>query len=165
MAQTKDRLQSEIAKNAHELIDALRQNKPIQDIELAFRSRPMGDFRERALATYSNYVKSAADLSRLAGISETGAISGKQLMSAEANRNADQATFQSRIEQIEYELGTSVLLSQQAVKEADAKVLVASTSLRILGCDQQDIDRIDPLQQGETLSHYNVRALHLMGPF
>ncbi len=158
MAQTKDRLQSEIAKNARELLDALRQNMPIQEIEIAFRKRAMGDFRERALATYSNYLKSDADVMRLESVVESGAISGKQLTNAKANRNADQATFQSRIEQIEYELGTSVLLSQQAVKEAEAKVLVAATSLRILGCDQADIEEIDPQNQGESLSHYNIRA-------
>jgi membrane fusion protein, heavy metal efflux system len=158
LAQTRDRLQSEIANNARELIHALRDGKPIHEIERAFRSKPMGDFRERALATYSNYLKSSADLSRLESVAESGAISGKQILNAEANRNADQATFQSRIEQIEYELGTSVLLSQQAVKEADAKVLVAATSLRILGCDQKDIEDINPLQQGESLSHYTIRA-------
>jgi membrane fusion protein, heavy metal efflux system len=158
LAQTKDRLQSEIAMNSRELIQALREDKPIREIEQMFRNRPMGDFRERVLATYSSYLKSAADVTRLKSIVESGAVSGNQLLTAEANRNADLATFQSRIEQIEYELGTSVLLSSQAVKEAEAMVLVASTSLTILGCDAEEISQINPAQQGELLSHYSIRA-------
>ncbi|MCO8124769.1 efflux RND transporter periplasmic adaptor subunit [Stieleria sp. TO1_6] len=158
LAKTKDRLQSEIAKNANQLIESLRQGADIKQIEREFRNRPMGDFRERALASYSNLLKSEADVDRLRSVAESGAVSGKQLLAATANRNADQATVQSRIEQIQYELNTSTLLTSQAVKVAQAKTLVAATSLKILNVDQNDIDTIDPAGQGESISHYAIRA-------
>ncbi|TWT94733.1 efflux RND transporter periplasmic adaptor subunit [Stieleria varia] len=158
LARAKNDLQSAIATNATELLQALRANVDIQEIESQFRDRPMGDFRERALASYAAFLKSEADVERLKGVSQSGAVSGKTLLTATAKRNADQATFQARIEQIHHELRTTTLMSNQAVKEAEAKVLVAATNLQILNVDAEDIAEIDPAKQGETLSHYAIRA-------
>lgn len=158
LARTQNELQTRIAENAAELLQALRANMDIQQIETKFRDRPMGDFRERALASYAAYLKSEADVLRLESVSQSGAVSGKILLAATAKRNADQATFQARIEQIQYELQTSTLMTGQAVKETEAKVLVAATNLRILNVDAKDIEEIDPAKQGETLSHYAIRA-------
>ncbi|MEO8268906.1 MAG: efflux RND transporter periplasmic adaptor subunit [Aureliella sp.] len=158
LAITLNTLQNTIAVNANELLSALRESTDIQEIERLFRDRPMGDYRERALASYSAFLKSDADVTRLKSVSQTGAVPGSQLLAATANRNADQATFQSRIEQIQYELKTSTLTTSQAVKEAEAKVLVAETNLRILSVSDEEIDQIDPAKQGESLSHYLIRA-------
>ena len=158
LAITQNSLQSVIALNANEMLLALRESTDIQEIERRFRDRPLGDYRERALASYSAFIKSDADVNRLTDVSKSGAVPGSQLLSATANRNADQATFQSRIEQIQYELKTSTLMTSQAVKEAEAKVLVAETNLKILSISAEEIARIDPAQQGESLSHYPIRA-------
>lgn len=155
---TQNRLQKTIAANTSELLSALRQGESITEIEKRFRDRPMGDFRERVLASYAAYLKSEADVQRLQGVTQSGAVSGKQLLAATSNRNADLATFQSRIEQIQYELQTSTLMSSQAVKEAEAKVLVSATSLKILNVSSEEIDKIDPAAQGEKLSHYPLRS-------
>ncbi|WDQ17129.1 efflux RND transporter periplasmic adaptor subunit [Rhodopirellula sp. P2] len=158
LANTQKELQTTIAKNTNELLLALRSNMEITEIEKKFHDRPMGAYRERALASYAAYLKSAADVMRLEGVTQSGAVSGKTLLAATSSRNADLAIFQSRIEQIQYELQTSTLMTSQAVKEAEAKVLVAVTSLKILNVDAKEIDAIDPVKQGETLSHYAIRA-------
>lgn len=158
LAVVQNQMQTTIAKNANELLAALRIDTEIEEIERQFRDRPMGDFRERVVASYAAFLKSQADVVRLEGISQTGAVSGKQLLAARANLNADQATFQSRIEQIQHELHTSTLISSQAVKMAEAKALVSATSLRILNVPAQEIADIDPVHQGDTLSHYAIRA-------
>ena len=158
IAVVKRDLQSKIAVNTRSLIQALRQLQPIQEIEKGFRSLTMGDYRERLLASYAGYLKSQADVTRLENVQDSGAVSGKLLLTAQANRNADLATFQARIEQIEYEMETEILLANQNVKEAETRVAVDSTSLRILGVDAKDIDSIDPASQGEAISHYPIRA-------
>jgi cobalt-zinc-cadmium efflux system membrane fusion protein len=155
---TQNDFQQTIAANANELLSALRQGLAIDEIEKRFRDRPMGDYRERALASYAAYLKSDADVQRLQAVSESGAVSGKQLLAASSNRNADLATFQARIEQIQYELQTSTLMASQAVKEAEAMVLVAATSLQILNVSADEINKIDPAAQGEKLSHYPLRS-------
>ncbi|TWU26486.1 Cobalt-zinc-cadmium resistance protein CzcB [Novipirellula galeiformis] len=158
LANTQNELQSKIAKNTSELLQALSSNMDITEIEKQFRDRPMGGYRERAISSYAAYLKSAADVLRLEAVSQSGAVSGKTLLAATSTRNADQATFQSRIEQIQHELQTSTLMTSQAVREAEATALVAATSLRILNVDAKEINEIDPAKQGETLSHYAIRA-------
>lgn len=158
IANLKQELQSNIAKNTSQLLIELRNKKPIQEIEEQFRSMTMGDYRERLLAAYAVYLKSQSDVDRLEGIKDSGAVSGKLLMAAQANRNADLSTFQARIEQIEFEMETQILLARQAVKEAETRVAVDATSLRILGCSEEDIASIDPATQGEAISHYPIRA-------
>lgn len=157
-AEVKDKLQQEVAENTRELLKALRDFASITEIESSFRNRTMGEYRERLLLAYSNYLKSDADLQRIEGIASDGAISTKQLHYAQAARNADQATFQARIEQIEFELRTSLLLSAQTMKEASTRVAVAETNLRILGCEETDIEAIDPKAQGQAISDYSIRA-------
>lgn len=158
MATVKNKIQEEISKNAEELVVALRDGQSIQDIEARFRNRGMGDYRERLLLAYANYLKSHSDVERLEAITDTGAISAKQLIAAQTSRNADLATFQARIEQIEFELKTSQLLSSQSVLEASTRVSVAETNLRILGCSEEDIASIDPEKQKENISDYPIRA-------
>ncbi|MFO0944120.1 MAG: efflux RND transporter periplasmic adaptor subunit, partial [Pirellulales bacterium] len=158
MAVVKDQLQREVAENARKLLVVLREQKPIIEIEAEFRNRSMGEYRERLLLAYSNYLKAEADVQRLESIASDGAISGKQLQAAVATRNADQATFQSRIEQVEYDLRTALVLSEQSVKEAATRVAVAETNLRILGCEEKDIESIDPKSQGQAISDYTIRA-------
>ncbi len=158
MAKTKDDLQRELVKNTRELLSSLREEMEITEIEKRFSGSNMGDYRERLLSAYAEYIKSEADVARLEEVAGTGAISGKQLLAARSQRNADLATFQARIEQIAYEVQTSLLASSQAVKSATTSVAVATTNLRILGCDESEINEIDPLEQGESISHYPIRA-------
>jgi cobalt-zinc-cadmium efflux system membrane fusion protein len=54
-------LQTRIADNTRQLIEELRQRRPIQEIESRFRTLTMGDYRERLLASYAGYIKSQAD--------------------------------------------------------------------------------------------------------
>lgn len=158
MAEAKDRLQREMVNNTQQLLTALRADLDLTEIEDQFRGKNLGDYRERLLSAYAEYVKAQADVTRLEEVAGTGAISGKQLLAARSDRNANLATYQARIEQIAYETQTSLLASLQAVKGASTRVAVATTNLRILGCDESEITSIDPLQQGESISHYAIRA-------
>ena len=139
LARLKLGLQSELAANTKELLTSLRNKEEISEVQTRFEGRSMGDYRERLLQSYAAYVKSEADVQRLTGISETGAISSKQLQAAKASRNADAATFFARLEQIDFELKTSELQTSQLVKEAETRVAVATTNLRIMGCEPKDI--------------------------
>ncbi len=158
LAAVKDELQRELTENTRELLESLRERQEIAEIETRFGGRNMGEYRERLIAPYANFIKSEADVTRLSDIDRSGAVAGKQLLAARMRRNADHATFQARIEQIDFELRTSLLSTAQAVKEANTRVAVAATNLRILGCGEDEIRDIDPIRQGEAISHYFVRA-------
>lgn len=158
LAQLKLKLERDVTSNTEELLRSLRNGDEISQVQQMFDGRTMGDYRERLLQSYAAYVKSDADLKRLSSITGNGAISGKQLLAAEATRNADSATFLARIEQIEYELQTSLLQATQLVKEAETRVAVSATNLQIMGCSAESLRNIDPVQQGESVSDYNILA-------
>ncbi|MBX3421445.1 MAG: efflux RND transporter periplasmic adaptor subunit [Pirellulaceae bacterium] len=158
LARLKLNLQAEIASNTKELLVALTKKMDITELQEQFTGRSMGDYRERLLQAYAVYVKSEADVQRLINVADSGAISSKQLLYAKASRNADSATFYARLEQIDYELSTSQLQASQLVKEAETRVAIATTNLRIMGCELRDFENFDPLQQGEAVSDYFIRA-------
>lgn len=158
LARLKLSLQEELAANTNELLAALRSMPDISEIQNQFMGRPMGDYRERLLQAYAALVKSESDVQRLVAVSESGAIAAKNLLLARASRNADAATFFARIEQVDYELKTTQLQAQQTVKEAETRVAVAATNLRIMGCELQDLKNINPLEQGNIVSEYFIRA-------
>lgn len=158
LAKVKETMQREITDNSRALLAVLRARAPIAEIEARFRNRSMGEFREQLLLAYARFLKSAADVERLSGPAESGAISGKLLLAAQSNQDADLAAFQARIEQVEFELKTSLLQASQSLNEAQTQVAVAEASLRILGCRDEDIAMIDPSAQGEALSHYSILA-------
>jgi cobalt-zinc-cadmium efflux system membrane fusion protein len=158
LASLKLDLQNELAKNTKELLTLLRQKIEISELQEKFTGRSMGDYRERLLLSYAALVKSEADVQRLMGVADSGAISSKQLMAAKATRNADSATFYARLEQIDYEIQTSQLQAEQHVKEAETRVAVITTNLRIMGCELKDLEDIDPVKQGEAVSDYLIRA-------
>lgn len=158
LARLKLDLQQDLTNNTEKLLQALREGEEISQVQNKFTGRAMGDYRERLLQAYAAYVKSDADVKRLTGIADSGAISGKQLIAAEASRNADAATFLARIEQIEYEIKTSLLQATQLVKEAETRVAVSTANLQIMGCSAESLQNIDPIRQGESVSDYAISA-------
>ena len=158
LASLKHKLQEDLGANTTALIESLGQRKEITEIQTEFSGRSMGDYREKLLQSYSNYIKSEADVQRLTGVATSGAISSKQLTWAQSARNADLATFLARIEQVEYELKTSLLQASQMVKEAETRIAVCKTNLSIMGCREEDIANIDPIKQKQAVSDYRIRA-------
>lgn len=148
----------EVAKNTSELITALRKHTPIEAIEEMFRDRPMGEYRQQLLSAYVSLYKSNIDFERLESLSAKGAIAGKQIITAKAARNADRATLQAWLEQIDHDLKNAALLSSQAVREAETQVAVAETNLKILGYEANELATIDPAKEGESIAHYPIRA-------
>ncbi len=158
LARLRLKQQEEISSNTGQLLQALKQQESIASVQEKFMGRTMGDYRDKLFTAYSSYLKSSADVDRLSDVVNSGAVSTKQLAWAKSGRDADQATFLSKIEQVDYELKTSLLQATQMVKEAETKVSVITTNLKIMGCLAADIENIDPASQGEEISNHSIRA-------
>lgn len=152
----KDKWTDEILANTSTLISSIQENVSIENIEQSFKNRPMGEFRDKLLSAYVSLYKSNKDCERLAPLSESGATGAKQLMEAETNRNVDRVKLQSWVEQITQDSRQATLVSKQAVKEAETKVSVDETNLKILGFNDDELKEIDPAKQGEAISHYPI---------
>ncbi|QDU30202.1 Cobalt-zinc-cadmium resistance protein CzcB [Anatilimnocola aggregata] len=157
-AVTKDRWTQEVTSNTLALIELLRADAKIDDIETKLRNRPVGEHRDKLLTAYVSHYKSRLQYDRLLPLSRDGSVAGKQLLEAESEQNTSRATLQSLIEQISQDATQAAIVSAQTIKELKTRIAVDETNLEILGFKKEDLANIDPVKQGETLAHYPVRA-------
>lgn len=153
----KDRWTQAVSVNTLAMIKAIREGATIDDIEAKLLNRPMGEYRDKLMAAYIGLYKSRLQLERLAPLSG-GAVPGKQILEAEAERNASRATLQSLVEQIQQDAQQAAIISTHSVKELQTRVSVDETNLKILGFNQEDLVSINPATQGESISHYPIKA-------
>ncbi len=147
-----------INQNTQELIATLRQKPPITELEERFVDKPMGDYRQQLISAYANLYKSRADLDRLSPLAAKGVTAGKQVLAAKAVFEANQATFVALLEQLKFTARQKALMSEQAFQQAQRAVAVDRSQLYILGYRANDLDKIDPVAEGESISHFEIRA-------
>ncbi len=157
-ANIKNKWTQDVGENTLSLIEMMRRNGSIEEIERAFKDRTMGDYRERLMSPYVAYLKAKVHVSRLAPLSKDGAISGRQLIDAESEHDATHAVLVSLLEQVSQDVKQAAQLSTQTVEEALTSVAVSEANLKILGFNDAELKEIDPARQGNSLAHYLVTA-------
>ena len=169
LALHRDRLDEDIAEvnadwaetvneNTQQLIDAIEAGASLQELEQQFDDRPMGDYRDQLLSAYANLHKSKADFERLQELSDRGIAAGKELITARAAHEADQARLSSLLEQIKFSARRNALREQQQLEKARSAVATSEAQLLILGYGTKQLVNLDPRAEGEAISHYEIRA-------
>lgn len=156
--QTKDRWMQTVAENTHSMIKLIREGASIMDIERQLTNKPVGEYRETLMSAYIADYKATMHYERLAPLAQDGAVTGRQLLEAEAEQKAARATLQSLVEQIHQDVQQASAVSAQAVKELQTRVSVGETNLKILGFEQEELEQVNPTRQGEEVSHYPIHA-------
>ncbi|WP_425615246.1 efflux RND transporter periplasmic adaptor subunit [Anatilimnocola sp. NA78] len=154
----KDRWTQEVTTNTLALIDLIRSDLDIEQVEAKLKDRPLGDYRDQLITAYIKLRKAKLQYERLAPLSRDGSVPGKQLLEAEAERNTARATLQSLVEQISQDAKQAAIVSTQSVKDLETRVAVDETNLEILGFDRKALANINPTKQGESIAHYPIRA-------
>ena len=147
-----------INENTQELIAAIEGGASLAEIEQNFEDRPMGDYRDQLLSAYANLHKSEADFERLQGLSNEGITAGKELITARAAYEADQAKLASLLEKIQFSARRDSLREQQQLEKARSAVATSEAQLLILGYSSEELADLDPRAEGEQISHYEIRA-------
>ncbi|MFM7844761.1 MAG: efflux RND transporter periplasmic adaptor subunit [Planctomycetota bacterium] len=155
---TKDEWTQTVAKNTQQMIKLMRANASIEEIERQLTDHPMGEYRDKLISAFVASYKARKTLERFKPLTDTGAITGKQLLDAESEGNATRATLQSLMEQYQQETQQSSRMSTQLVKEMQTRVAVDETNLKVLGFNDEQLKGIDPLTQGEAIAHYPITA-------
>ena len=156
-ARRKDAWTQSVATNTQALIDMLRAEKPIEEVEAALRNRPLGDYRDKLMSASIAHATSRKNLDRLVPLKSEGLVAARQIFEAEATWTTARATLQSLLEQIEQDAKQAAVLSAQSVQELETRVSVDETGLKILGFSAEAIATIDP-RQGEALAHCPIHA-------
>jgi cobalt-zinc-cadmium efflux system membrane fusion protein len=118
----------------------------------------MGEYRDKLMSAYIDHYRSRRHLDRLSPLAKEGAVTGKQMLEAEADWNASRTTLQSLVEQLEQDARQQSITSSQMVKELQTRVAVDETNLKILGFSDAELAGVDPARQGESISHYPIHA-------
>lgn len=153
-----DQWTQKVVANVQDLIGMIRSDAKLPEIEERFRGRPIGDYRNQLLTAYIGKHTHERTVDRLSPLTESGAVSGKLLIEAESQSNTASTALQSLIEQIQQDAVQEGLRSSHAVKEIQTRVAVDEAALKILGFRDADLQQIDPVVQGEAVSHMPIQA-------
>lgn len=157
-AETKDRWMQTVTENTQAMIELIRSGAPIENIETQLTNKPVGEYRDRLMTAYIANYKAQMHYDRLAPLAQGGAVTGRQLLEAEAEQNASRATLQSLVEQIQQDVQQASTVSTQSVKELQTRVSVGETSLKILGFRDEELTDVNPKVQGDAVAHYPIYA-------
>ena len=158
LAVMKDKWTQESSTNALAMLELIRSDASIEAIEEKLRNRPLGEYREKLMSAYLELYRAKLHYDRLKPLAKDGAIPGKQLVEAEAVRNAARTTLQSLVEQLSQETRQTATISAQMVKELQTRVAVDETTLLVMGFPQNELAEVNPAKLGESISHYTIRA-------
>ena len=147
----------EIARNTLAMITLLRGEPAMDEIETQLANRPLGDYRDKLMTAYIDKATAKKDLERLEPLRSQGIVASRQIYEAQAKWDANRATLQSLLEELEQEARQSAIRSTQKVTELETRVAVDEAALKILGFDAADIAAIDPTQ-GAALARCPIDA-------
>lgn len=156
-AERKDAWTQSVAANTQALIELIRAEASVEEIETTLRKRPLGEYRDTLMSAYIAQLTSRRNLERLTPLQTDGIVAPRQIFEAEAAWTTARATLQSLLEQIEQDARQAAVMSAQTVQELQTRVVVDETALEILGIDRAAIATIDPAQ-GESLAHCPIHA-------
>jgi len=156
-ARRKDAWAKSVADNTETLIELIRANTPVEEIEKQLASRPLGEHRDRLMTAYIAAAAAKRNLERLTPLQAQGIVGSRQIYEAEAAWDSSRATLQSLLEQLGQDARQAAVLSSQNVQEFETRVAVDETALEILGFSTEEIAEID-VGAGEALAHCPIEA-------
>ncbi len=156
-ASRKDEWTQAIAKNTLTLIELLRAEAPVEEIERQLQNRPLGEYRDKLMSAYIDKATSRKNLDRLEPLQSEGIVASRHIYEAEASWKSNRATLQSLLEQLEQEARQTAIMSTQQVAELKTRVAVDEAALKILGLGDDLIAAIDP-RTGAALARCPILA-------
>lgn len=157
-AMARDRWTQDVARNTLRLVEQMRADASIMQIEQDLKDKILGDSREKLMSAYVAHRMAMTNLQRLQPLTTSGAIPARQITEAESTRDASRATLQAILEQTSQDAALSARRSTQDVRELQTSIAVAETNLKILGFSAENLAEIDPSEMGEALSHVPILA-------
>lgn len=157
-ARARDAWTQEVGQNTLSLVEQMKADASVDQIEQAQKNRRLGDAREKLMTAYVTHRIAETNLQRLQPLTSTGAIPVRQIAEAESARDSARATLQAILEQTTQDVALSSRQSAQTVRELQTGIAIAETTLKILGFEDEDLQNIDPSTRGEELAHVSIVA-------
>ena len=160
-----------IAENVDDLLEALDDEPPLEQIEERFQDRVLGAYREKILAAYSRLLVAEKVSASTRQLGEGGVLSGRIVEERTSTREVARASFVAACEEARFLTRQDRARARAALEQADRLVQVSKENLRTLvgsklesdtgGTGATNVaDAEEPAREGGSLS-----ALVLRTPF
>ncbi|MDZ4849375.1 MAG: efflux RND transporter periplasmic adaptor subunit [Pirellulaceae bacterium] len=152
IAEQKLNRERELSKNLYDFFKQLDQGRNEKEIEEAFSNRPLGNFRQELLSSYSKLKLAQALIDNGKSVSDSGAISGRNLREREADLAVASASFQTVRDQSSFVSKQTKLQAEAEADDAQRQADIAQQSLEaLLGYSEQvvNVDSVDALSRLE----------------
>jgi len=156
-ARRKDQWTQAVAENTELLIELIRANTPVEEIEQKLAKRPVGEHRDKLMTAFIATAAAKRNLERLTPLKAEGIVGSRQIYEAEAAWDTTRATLQSLLEQLGQDARQAAVMSSQTVQELETRVATDETALEILGFSRPEIAKVDATA-GQELAHCPIEA-------
>lgn len=146
-----------LAKNLKALVEMLEADKPVDEIETAFKDRPLGSYRQDILSAYSNMRLADELIEKVRPLVESGSVPGRTLRERQDERQLAETAFRTARDQAKFSIEQELLKAEADVAETDRQLNLAWQTVETLLGYKEDKATAN-LTDEEALSRLEVRA-------
>lgn len=133
-----------ITGNVGRLIEALRGEAPLGEVDRKFRDQMLGSRRAELMAAAGALETARVEEKKQKELESQGIVGGPRAALAARNLITARAAFEAAAEQARYDARRELLLAEQAVRNAEGNLEQAKTALALLGAEAMDDPDADP---------------------
>lgn len=122
----------QISTNVEYLLELFTSHPAITDLEKALSQKPLGDYREKLLASYSRLLFSALVLANTNSLENKGTLSERLVQERRSASEVAKATFQSACETTRFDAARQRDRSRAAAEQAERLLRVSNERLASL---------------------------------
>jgi RND family efflux transporter MFP subunit len=112
----------ETRNNLLDLLQALKQNPTVAEVESTFNDKTLGEYRDRVLSSYGRFLLARSIVARTTPLRDQGIVAGRAADARVGQLDEASTAFKTACEQSEYE-------SRKKLNEAEAELEVARRQL------------------------------------
>lgn len=125
--------QETVYDNALQLAKSLEMNMSPEEIHRRFEHKAIGENREKLMTAYTHFHLAEATFARKRDLFQQKIISEQTLQEVRAEYEVNLASYQTLMDQMEYQTKLDLTRARQALQQAETAVRVGREQLRILG--------------------------------
>lgn len=147
-----------VNRNAADLVKLVESGLAVAEIEKRIKDRTLGEQRQQLMTAYSKRLQAKTQHDAVSSAEMKDAVPLPTLLRIRSEYEAAEATLVGLCEEIRFQSGQQVRLSEQKVREAETAHAMSRATLLMLGFDEAEVGKMDPLKEGAGVSLYPVRA-------
>ncbi len=142
--------------NALSMVDAMLAGVAINQIEERFRDRSIGELRSQLMSAYARKFQAKAQYD--IDLQSRGTISEAAIIKSRSDNDTAEAVFRALCEETKFQGQIQVRSLEQKLREAQTAQSLARAQLLMFGYTTAEVDAMDPIAEGASVSLYPVRS-------